>query len=71
MKQNFVSEAIISKPLVYCFEALLISFKVVTRKFHFIQKVIMGSYVEGEAPETDSEEEQYMFNLSYMKVDFI
>lgn len=28
----------------------------------------MAAYVEGEAPETDSEDEQYLFNLSYMKV---
>lgn len=28
----------------------------------------MATYVEGEAPETDSEDEQYLFNLSYMKV---
>lgn len=28
----------------------------------------MASYVDGEAPETDSEDEQYLFNLSYMKV---
>lgn len=29
----------------------------------------MASYVDGEAPETDSEDEQYLFNLSYMKVN--
>lgn len=28
----------------------------------------MATYVDGEAPETDSEDEQYLFNLSYMKV---
>jgi hypothetical protein len=28
----------------------------------------MATYIEGEAPETDSEDEQYLFNLSYMKV---
>lgn len=28
----------------------------------------MAAYVDGEAPETDSEDEQYLFNLSYMKV---
>lgn len=30
----------------------------------------MATYVDGEAPETDSEDEQYLFNLSYMKVCF-
>lgn len=30
----------------------------------------MATYVEGEAVETDSEDEQYLFNLSYMKVCF-
>lgn len=30
----------------------------------------MATYVEGEAPETDSEDEQYLFNLSYLKVSF-
>lgn len=30
----------------------------------------MATYIEGEAPETDSEDEQYLFNLSYMKVRF-
>lgn len=28
----------------------------------------MATYVEGEDVETDSEDEQYSFNLSYMKV---
>ena len=28
---------------------------------------MMATY-PGEAPETDSEDEQYLFNLSYMKV---
>lgn len=28
----------------------------------------MATYVDGEAPETDSEDEQYHFNLSYLKV---
>ncbi|CRK97980.1 CLUMA_CG011352, isoform A [Clunio marinus] len=28
----------------------------------------MATYVDGEAPETDSEDEQYLFNLSYMKI---
>lgn len=31
----------------------------------------MATYVEGEAAETDSsDDEQYVFNLSYMKVMF-
>lgn len=29
----------------------------------------MATYVEGEAAETSSDEEQYVFNLSYMKVN--
>lgn len=28
----------------------------------------MATYVDGEAPETDSEDEQNLFNLSYMRV---
>lgn len=28
----------------------------------------MATYVDGEAPETDSDEEQDLFNLSYLKV---
>lgn len=28
----------------------------------------MATFVEGEATETDSEDEQYFFNLSYKKV---
>lgn len=31
----------------------------------------MATYVDGEAPETDSEDEQYLFNLSYLKVRLI
>lgn len=31
----------------------------------------MATYVEGEAPETDSEDEQYLFNLSYLKVSHV
>lgn len=28
----------------------------------------MTSWVDGEAPETDDSDDEYLFNLSYMKV---
>jgi hypothetical protein len=35
----------------------------------FFKIAKMATYVEGEAAETSSDEEQYVFNLSYMKVN--
>lgn len=54
-----------NKPLVDVF----------TSRFYFLKvflsfKEVMAAYFEGEAAETDSEDEQYLFNLSYMKVRF-
>lgn len=31
----------------------------------------MATIVDGEGNETDSEEEQYLFNLSYLKVNLL
>lgn len=55
MRQNYYSP-------VFTYIFLIIFF---LYKFKLIS---MATFVEGEATETDSEDEQYFFNLSNMKV---